>query len=127
MWEKVLPWIGGIFAGIGIILILFDIIGSIKQRNKTKTNIVGLVLLGVAVIGYVITDVIIRDSAWPPLASLIWIGLFWAYVILDACLTVGAVKKVRRNKKTAATLSQEEQPKDDADSDHAENNVIDEK
>ena len=112
MWEKILPWIGGIFAGIGIILILFDIIASIKQRNKTKTNIVGLVLLSVAVIGYVITDIILKDSAWPPLASLIWIALFWAYVILDACLTMGAVKKVRRDRKTAATVANEDKEQD---------------
>ena len=108
MWEKILPWIGGIFAGIGIILILFDIISSIKQRNKTKTNIVGLVLLSVAVIGYTITDIILKDSNWPPLASLIWIALFWAYVILDACLTMGVIKKARRDKKTAATTVEEQ-------------------
>ena len=112
MLDKLLPWIGGIFAGVGIILILIDVISSIKRHDKTKTNVVGLVVLSVAVIGYVITDLILKDSAWPPLASLIWIALFWIYVILDACLTVGSIKKARRtklNSVTAATLSTEDQ------------------
>ena len=110
MWEKVLPIIGGIFAGIGIILILFDVITSIKRRDKTRTNIAGLVLLSVAVIGYLITDVILKDSAWPPLASLVWIALFWAYVIIDACITMGAIKTARRNKrKTTEAQEQTEQ------------------
>ena len=105
MWDKLLPWIGGIFAGVGLILIFFDVISSIKRRDRTKTNIVGLVLLSIAVVGYVITDLILVDSAWPPLASLIWIALFWVYVILDACITMGKIKTHRREKKAAATLS----------------------
>ncbi|MCH5152353.1 MAG: hypothetical protein J1F68_00125 [Clostridiales bacterium] len=99
MWDKLLPWIGGIFAGIGLILIFFDAISSIKRRDKTKTNVVGLVLLSIAVVGYTITDLILKDSAWPPLASLVWIALFWVYVIMDACLTMGVIKKVRREKR----------------------------
>ena len=105
MWDKLLPWIGGIFAAVGLILIFFDVISSIKRRDKTKTNIIGLVLLCIAVVGYVITDLILVDSAWPPLASLVWIVLFWVYVILDACMTMGKIKTHRRNKKAAATLA----------------------
>ena len=101
MWEKALPWIGGIFAGIGLIIIFYEVIMSIKQRNKTKSHIAGLVLLSVAVIGYVFTDIIFTDSAWPPLASLIWIAMFWAYVIMDACVTFGAVRQHRREAKAA--------------------------
>ena len=107
MWDKLLPWIGGIFAGIGLILIFFDVIASIKRRDKTKTNVVGLVLLSVAVVGYTVTDIILKDSAWPPLASLIWIAMFWAYVILDACLTLGVIKKARRSKKVAAAVAED--------------------
>ena len=115
MWDKVLPIVGGIFAGIGIILIFFDVITSIKRRDKTRTNIAGLVVLAVAVIGYVITDLILPDdSMWPPLASLVWIALFWVYVILDACVTVGAIKHARRNKKkrTEQEQTEQEQPTD---------------
>lgn len=108
MWDKLLPWIGGIFAAVGLILIFFDVISSIKRRDKTKTNIAGLVLLSIAVVGYVITDLILVDSAWPPLASLVWIVLFWLYVILDACITMGKIKTHRREKKTAATRAKEE-------------------
>ena len=111
MWDKLLPWIGGIFAGIGLILIFFDIISSIKRRDKAKTNVAGLVVLSVAVVGYTITDLILKDSAWPPLASLVWIALFWVYVILDACVTMGAIKKARRNKRTAATKAEQQEDK----------------
>ena len=114
MWDKLLPWIGGIFAIIGLILIFFDVIASIKRRDKTKTNVVGLVLLSIAVVGYTITDLILKDSAWPPLASLVWIALFWVYVILDACLTMGVIKKVRREKKAkkSADLQSENETSD---------------
>lgn len=109
MWEKMLPWIGGIFAVIGLILIFCDVISGIKRHDKAKTNVVGLILLSISVIGYTITDLILKDSAWPPLASLIWIALFWVYVILDGCLTLGVIKKARKSKKTAATLAQMQQ------------------
>ena len=112
MWDKLLPWIGGLFAVIGLILIFTDVIASIKRRDKRKTNVVGLVLLSIAIVGYIITDLILKDSAWPPLASLIWIALFWIYVILDACLTMGAVKKAHKKKvqaQAAAAAAKEEE------------------
>ena len=107
MWDKLLPWIGGIFAVVGLILIFCDVISSIKRRDRTKTNVVGLVLLSVAVVGYVITDLILVDSNWPPLASLIWIVLFWVYVILDACMTMGKIKTHRREKRAALVKKDE--------------------
>ena len=110
MWDKLLPIVGGIFAGIGLILIFFDVISSIRKRNKTKTNIIGLVFLCIAVVGYTITDIILKDSAWPPLASLVWIAFLWAYVIMDACITMGAVKTVRKSKKSNKS-DQEQQDK----------------
>lgn len=119
MWDKLLPWIGGVFAIIGLILIFFDVIASIKRRDKTKTNVVGLVFLSVAVVGYTITDLILKDSAWPPLASLIWIAMFWVYVIMDACLTMGTIKRVRREKREAKQKDQEQ----DA-TDHGEGEAI---
>lgn len=126
MWEKALPWIGGIFAGVGLIIIFYEVIMSIKKRNKTKLHIVGLVLLSVAVIGYVFTDIIFTKSAWPPLASLIWLALFWAYVIMDACVTFGAVRKHRRDAKASLEeiKKQEEQDvsNDDGNVDETETN-----
>ena len=106
MWEKFLPWIGGIFAGLGVIFLFFDIINSIRKRNRRALNIAGLVVLSVGVVGYIITDVILQDSAWPPFASLIWIALFWVYVVLVAIETVGDVKIYKREKRTAATKAQ---------------------
>ena len=122
MWEKALPWIGGIFAAVGLILIFYDLILSIKRRDKTKTNIAGLIILSIAVIGYIFTDLIFTDSVWPPLASLIWIALFWTYVIMDACVTLGAIKKHRRDKKTAATLADKdgEQAESDGNGEESE-------
>ena len=118
MWDKLLPWIGGIFALIGLILIFFDAIATIRRRDKTKTNVVGLVLLSIAVVGYTITDLILKDSDWPPLASLLWIALFWVYVIIDACMTMRVIKKARKNKK--ASLLDTENP-DNQETDTAEN------
>ena len=103
MWDKILPWIGGIFAGVGLILIFYDVITTIKRRDKTKTNIAGLVVLSIAVVGYAITDLILpavkEDNGWPALASFAWIALFWVYVLLDAVTMMGDIKLARRKKK----------------------------
>ena len=107
MWEHLLPWIGGIFAGLGVIFLFFDIINSIRKRNRRALNIAGLVVLAVGVVGYVITDIILHDSEWPPFASLIWIALFWVYVIFVAIETVGDIKIYKREKRAAATKAQE--------------------
>ena len=107
MWEQILPWIGGIFAGLGVIFLFFDIINSIRKRNRRAMNIAGLVVLSIGVVGYIVTDIILQDSAWPALGSLLWIALFWVYVILVAIETVGDIKVHKRNKRTAATKAQE--------------------
>ncbi len=103
MLKKILPWVGGIFALIGVVLIFLDVINSIKKRDKTKTNIVGLVLLAIGIAGYIVTDLVLpavkEDNAWPALASLVWIALFWVYVILDAVVTLGDIKQARRKKR----------------------------
>lgn len=115
MWEQILPWIGGIFAGLGVIFLFFDIINSIRKRNRRALNIAGLVVLSIGVVGYLITDVILQDSAWPPLASLLWIALFWVYVILVAIETVGDIKVHKRSKRIAAAKAVESVPQDSHD------------
>lgn len=131
MLDKILPWIGGIFAGVGVMLIFFDVIATIKRRNKTKTNIAGLVILSIAVVGYVITDLILpavkEENGWPAIASLLWIVLFWVYVILDAIVTWGDIKIARRKKKelrasTAATVVETSSDKDAANKDESVEN-----
>ena len=112
MWEQVLPWIGGIFAGLGVIFLFFDIINSIRKRNRRALNIAGLVVLSIGVVGYVITDIILQDSAWPPFASLVWLACFWAYVVLVAIEAVGDIKIHKRKKRTAATKAKESQNQD---------------
>lgn len=131
MLDKILPWIGGIFAGVGVMLIFFDVIATIKRRDKTKTNIVGLVILSIAVLGYVITDLILpavkEENGWPAIASLLWIVLFWVYVILDAIVTWGDIKIARRKKKelrasTAATVVETSSDEDAANKDESAEN-----
>ena len=68
-------------------------------------NVAGLVVLSVGVVGYVITDIILQDSAWPSLASLLWIALFWVYVVLVAIETVGDIKVHKRSKRAAAAVA----------------------
>ena len=111
MWEQILRWVGGIFAGIGVIFLFFDIINSIRKRERRALNIAGLVVLSVGVVGYIITDIILQNSAWPPFASLIWIALFWVYVILIAIETVGDIKVHRRNKRTEKQAEQNSEEK----------------
>lgn len=108
MLEKYLPWIGGVFAVIGLIIIICDIVSITKKRDKLKTNIAGVVILFVAVVGYIVTDFILVDSAWPKLASIIWIALFWVYVILEAIVIGRQIKQHRLEQEAAATQAQEE-------------------
>ena len=115
MWEQILPWIGGIFAGLGVIFLFFDIINSIRKRNRRALNVAGLVVLSIGVVGYVITDIILQDSAWPPLASLLWILLFWVYVVLVAIETVGDIRVHTRSKRAAAAKAKQSSEKKDAD------------
>ena len=116
MWEQILRWVGGIFAGIGVIFLFFDIINSIRKRERRALNIAGLVVLSIGVVGYVITDIILPEGLWPPFASLVWIALFWVYVILVAIETVGDIKVHRRNKraeKQAQRNATDNPPQDD--------------
>ena len=106
MWEQILRWVGGIFAGIGVIFLFFDIINSIRKRNRRALNVAGLVVLSIGVVGYLITDIILQNSAWPPIASLLWIALFWVYVILIAVETFGDIKVHRRNKRAEKQAEQ---------------------
>lgn len=107
--EKILPWIGGIFAVVGLLLIFIDSINTIKRHDKTKLNVAGLVILSVAVVGYVITDLILpaampEGSGWPPLASFTWIAMFWIYVLLMAITLMGDIKIVRNKSRQQKPL-----------------------
>lgn len=106
MLEQILRWVGGIFAGLGVIFLFFDIINSIRKRNRRALNIAGLVVLSIGVVGYIITDIILPEGMWPPLASLVWIALFWVYVIFVAIEAFGDIKVHRQNKRAAAAKAQ---------------------
>ena len=116
MLEQILRWVGGIFAGLGVIFLFFDIINSIRKRNRRALNVAGLVVLSIGVVGYVVTDIILPEGLWPPLASLLWIALFWVYVIFVAIETVGDIKIHRRNKRaTAAAKAQPSEEQSDTE------------
>lgn len=106
MLEQILRWVGGIFAGIGVIFLFFDIINSIRKRERRALNIAGLVVLSIGVVGYLITDIILQNSTWPAIASLLWIALFWVYVILVAIQAVGDIKIHKRNKRAEKQTEQ---------------------
>ena len=99
MLEKLLPWVGGIFAAVGLLCLVCNVIGSIHRDNRRGLNIFGLIVLLISVVGYVITDVVLKDSAWPPQASFVWIAMFWLYVILAAIGTVGDVKVYEKHRR----------------------------
>lgn len=109
MLDKYLPWIGGIFAAIGLMIIIYDVVTVAKKRSMPKASIACVVILFVAVVGYILTDVVRVGSTWPPLASIAWIALFWIYVILDAIVTAGQVRQYRMDKNIAAAKAQQEQ------------------
>ena len=99
-------------------------LGKVETPGGRRPNIFGLAntaiyFAGITIardfMGYVITDLILVDSNWPPLASLIWIILFWVYVILDACMTMGKIKTHRREKKAAAAIAKNDSKKSPED------------
>lgn len=122
--EKILAWIGGIFAGIGIVLLVCDLVRSIKKRDKMVINIVGLIFLSMAVIGYVITDLVKVIADWSPLASLIWIVLFWVYVILDCVVTLGHYRKYRREKRQNRLMEKHDEIIDRMDAEVADDDIL---
>ena len=97
MLEGILPWIGGIFAGLGVIFLFIDIFNSIRYRNRRALNVIGLIVLSIGVVGYVLTDIVFRGIA-PSSVSVVWIVLFWVYVLLAAIGAICSAQDYKRAK-----------------------------
>ena len=107
MIEKILKWGGLVFVIIGIICLFLEAFACLRRKSNTVLTLVGMVLLSLSVIGYVITELVMRDKEVPIVFSVIWIALLWAYLI---CNFISAVKTARKNRKTE---KKQQLPKDE--------------
>lgn len=119
MIEKVLDYGGIIFAAVGIICLFLEAFAIFKRESNPKLTIVGLVFLAVSVVGFIVTDVIMRESDVPYFFTIIWIGLLWAYLICNFVSALLVLRKKRaeaRNEEelqVAATEAEDEEDEDD--------------
>jgi len=128
MIEKILEWGGRIFAVIGIICLFWEAVACLRRRSNPKLTIVGIVFLAVSVIGYAITELILRNQDVPAIFAVVWIAFLWAYLIcniISECILYRknrAVKKAERQNdalvaaasadENEETQSEEENPTD---------------
>ena len=74
--EKILQWCGTIFAIVGVIFLFLEAIGSIRKRSNTKLSVLGLVFLSISLVGYLITEIVLRSKGLPSVFSFVWIIFF---------------------------------------------------
>ena len=98
MIEKILQWAGTVFAIIGVVFLFIEAIGSIRRRNNTKLSILGLIFLSVSLVGYLLTEVILRAKGLPVIFSCLWLLFMWAYLICNLVSTIKLSKQVRKEK-----------------------------
>lgn len=106
MIEKILDYSGIIFAAVGIVCLFLEAYATFKRKSNTKLMIAGLVCLAVSVIGFIVTEVILREADVPAFIAVIWIALLWAYLI---CNLVSALLTSRRNRAEKNQLQQDEE------------------
>lgn len=110
MIEKILEWGGIVFVVIGIVCLFVEAIACLRRRSNTKLTIVGMVFLSVSVIGYIITEILLRDKDVPIFLTAVWIGFLWAYLI---CNVISAIILHRKKRKGIALDDEDEQITDD--------------
>lgn len=98
MIEKILDYSGIIFAVVGIICLFLEAFATLKRKSNPKLVIAGMVCLAVSVIGFIVTDVILRDAGIPSYVTAVWIALLWAYLICNLVSAVIISRKKRLNK-----------------------------
>ena len=98
MIEKILDYSGIIFAVVGNIWLFLEAFATLKRKSNPKLVIAGMVCLAVSVIGFIVTDVILRDAGIPSYVTAIWIALLWAYLICNLVSAVIISRKKRLNK-----------------------------
>lgn len=95
MIEKVLEYGGLIFAAVGILCLFLEAFTTFKRDHNPKLTIAGMVFLAVSVIGYVVTEVILKNADIPAFVTVIWIALLWVYLI---CNLVSSLLVSRHNR-----------------------------
>lgn len=109
MIEKILQWGGTIFAVIGVVFLFLEAIGSIRKHSNTKLSILGLVFLSISLVGYLLTEVILRSKGLPVIFSCLWILFMWAYLICNLVSVIKLSKKARAEKKAKQQEEAEQQ------------------
>lgn len=95
MIEKILQWCGIVFAAVGIVCLFLEAIGSIRKRNNTKLSILSLIFLTISLVGYIVTEVVLRSKGLPSFFSVAWVVFLWAYLI---CNLVSYLKINKKNR-----------------------------
>lgn len=99
MIEKILEYGGVIFAAVGIICLFLEAFAIFKRDSNPKLTIAGLVFLAISVIGFLITDVILREADIPYFLTIIWIALLWVYLICNLVSALLVSRKKRMDKR----------------------------
>lgn len=100
MIEKILEYSGLIFAAVGIICLFLEAFETFKRKANSKLTIAGLVFLTVSVIGFIITEVILRESDVSYFFTVTWIALLWVYLICNIVSAALVSRKKRSQKRS---------------------------
>lgn len=103
-----------IFVVIGIICLFVEAIACLRRRSNTKLTLAGMVFLSVSVIGYIITEILLRDKDIPIFITAVWIILLWAYLI---CNVISAIILHRKKRKGIALDDEDERSTDNTTDD----------
>lgn len=120
MIEKILEWGGIIFVVIGIICLFLEAFACLRRKSNPKLTIAGMVFLVVSVVGYIVTEILLRDKKVPVVFSVIWIALLWMYLI---CNTISAITIARKNRMEKRAQQNGEAEADSADGDNDKVNI----
>lgn len=119
MIEKILEWGGIVFVVVGIVCLFWEAIACLRRRTNPKLTIVGIVLLAISVVGYIITELILRDMDLPVFLAAIWIAFLWAYLICNGISAVILHRKHRADKDEGDEQSEDEQSQDEQSGEQA--------
>ena len=112
MIEKILEWGGIVFVVVGIVCLFWEAIVCLRRRTNPKLTIVGIVLLAISVVGYIVTELILRDMDLPVFLTAIWIAFLWAYLICNGISAV-VLHRNHRSERKDDEQAKDEQPQDE--------------
>lgn len=95
MIEKIMEYGGLIFAAVGIICLFLEAFEAFKRKANSKLTVAGLICLTVSVVGFIVTEIILRDADVSYFFTVAWIALLWAYLV---CNLVSALIVSRKNR-----------------------------